>query len=105
MIFILTYLSLIGLHGYWHLFWHPDPLWLKVVILLPLLLPLPWLLRQSSHQTRVICCYISFPYFIHGMTEVVANPANRMLALTEVGLCLLLFITLIRQNVLSRRSD
>ncbi len=102
MLFTLIYCLFVSLVGYWHLFWHSDPLWLQITVMAPILIPLPWLLKGASHRTQVICAYIAMLYFIHGVTETVANPADRWLAMAETGLTVLLFISVIVENVRSR---
>lgn len=103
MIFNLIYCLLISVVAYWALIWDNDPLWLEITVITPLLIPLPWLLFRRSHTVQVVAAFIAMLYFIHGVTETVANPQDRWLAIAETGLTLMLFISLIVENVLRRR--
>lgn len=72
----------------------PASLGLACVLLVPLLLPLPGLLRshRRTHAWATLCVA---PYFIYGMTEVVANPAVRGMAGAILFASLALFVALV----------
>lgn len=72
----------------------PASLALACVLLVPLLLPLPGLLRghRRTHAWATLCVA---PYFIYGMTEVVANPAVRGMAGAILFASLALFVALV----------
>lgn len=57
----------------------PANLGWTAVLLIPLLLPLPGLLR-GNRRTCAWATLCVAPYFAYGMTEVIANPAVRALA-------------------------
>lgn len=57
----------------------PARLGWSVLALVPLLLPLPGLVR-GSRRTCAWATLCVAPYFLYGLTEVVANPAVRTLA-------------------------
>jgi uncharacterized membrane protein len=65
----------------------PDGLWLGLLLLLPLLLPLPGLLRRTR-RTYAWATLVLAPYIIYGLTELIANPAARP------GAALILFASL-----------
>lgn len=54
----------------------PGSVALALAMLVPLLLPVPGLLRshRRTHAWATLCVV---PYFIYGLTEVIANPAVR----------------------------
>ncbi len=60
-----------------------------LVSVTPLLLPFRGLL-DGNLKSCTWMSYVSLPYFIHGVAEAYANPAERYYALAEVGLSLLL---------------
>lgn len=60
--------------------------WL-IVSLLPLLAPL-LAARHSIRRGLLVGGIVSLLYFIHGVMEAWANPADRGLALVEIGLAL-----------------
>lgn len=57
----------------------PTSLGWTVAVLLPVLLPLPGLLRgrRRTYAWATLCVT---PYFVYGLTEVVANPGVRLAA-------------------------
>jgi len=74
--------------------WPASPL-LALAWLVPLLLPLPGVLRGS----RRTCAWATLcvgPYLIAGVTETIANPAWRALAAAIVFAGLAWFVALIR---------
>jgi uncharacterized membrane protein len=79
----------------------PVSLGWAAVALLPVLLPLPGLLRgdRRTHAWATLCVA---PYFIYGVTEVVANPAVRMPAAAILFASLAWFIALVHYLRLSR---
>jgi len=79
----------------------PVSLGWAAVALLPVLLPLPGLLRgdRRTHAWATLCVA---PYFIYGVTEVVANPAVRMPAAAILFASLAWFVALVHYLRLSR---
>ena len=68
-------------------------LW-ALVYSIPLLICLPglWQAKRRTRQWATLCV---LPYFIVGVTEGIANPQNRVWALTMLGLSLLWFFALV----------
>lgn len=64
------------------------------VLLVPLLLPLPGLLR-SDRRTCAWATLCVAPYFVYGLTEVVANPAVRGAAAAVLFASLAWFVSLV----------
>ena len=58
----------------------PRSLLASALLLLPLALPLPGIVR-SHRRTFAWATLCITPYFIYGLTELVANPAVRPIAL------------------------
>ena len=52
----------------------PERLFIGVALLIPLVLPLPGILR-AQRRTFAWATLCVTPYFIYGFTEIVANPA------------------------------
>lgn len=79
----------------------PASLVFACLLLVPLLLPLPGLLRgrRRTHAWATLCVA---PYFIYGMTEVIANPAVRDMAGAILFASLALFIALVSYLRLTR---
>lgn len=67
---------------------------LSLVLLCPLLVPLPGLLRshRRTHAWATLCVA---PYLVYGLTEVVANPAARIVAGATLFASLALFVALV----------
>ena len=103
MTFNLIYLALIGVHLLWHLWLNPLTLPLLVVSSVPLLLPLPWLLLRTSHRVRSAVALLTLLYFTYAMMEAVAVPQLRLVATVQVGLCVLLYVSLVFSK--PRRPD
>ena len=74
--------------------WPQNVLW-TLVMLVPVLIPLPGLLRglRRTHAWATLCVA---PYFIYGVTEVVANPAARLPAALILFASLAWFVALVR---------
>ena len=64
------------------------------ILLVPLLLPLPGLLR-GQRRTYAWATMCVTPYFIYGLTEVIANPAVRAPAGAILFASLAWFVTLV----------
>lgn len=64
---------------------------LLLVTVTPLLLPMRGLLNRNR-KSCVWASYISLPYFIHGCMEAYANADERIYAISEILLSLLLYI-------------
>ncbi|MGB5103126.1 MAG: DUF2069 domain-containing protein [Steroidobacteraceae bacterium] len=79
----------------------PGNLAFACALLVPLLLPLPGLLRnrRRTHAWATLCVA---PYFIYGMTEVIANPAVRGMAGAILFASLALFVALVSYLRLTR---
>jgi uncharacterized membrane protein len=80
--------------------WPASAAW-SMVMLLPVLLPLPGLLggRRRTHAWATLCVA---PYFVYGITEVVANPAARPGAAVILFASLAWFVALARFLRLTR---
>jgi uncharacterized membrane protein len=89
-------LALVALLFAWHLIPTPSAgtAVLALVLCMPLLLPLPGLLRGRRYTYRwTTLCVL--PYLIIGTTEVIANPLRRAWSGTMLLLALLLFAALL----------
>lgn len=82
--------------------WPANLAW-TILILLPLAAPLPGLLRgrPRTYAWATLCVA---PYFIYGVTEVVANPAVRGAAATILFASLAWFVALVWFLRLSRAA-
>jgi uncharacterized membrane protein len=87
--------------------WQFDParavgslLW-GALLALPLLAPLPGLLR-AQRRTFAWCTLCVIPCFVIGLTEAVAQPATRVWSGTCLALALTLFVALIAYLRLTR---
>lgn len=80
--------------------WPANLVW-TVALLLPVMAPLPGLIRGTRHTYAWAALCVA-PYFIYGVTEVIANPAVRVAAGTILFASLAWFITLVRYLRLSR---
>ena len=72
----------------------PGSLLRVAVLLVPLLMPLPGLLR-GQRRTYAWATLCVTPYFIYGLTEVIANPAVRAPAGAILFASLAWFVTLV----------
>ena len=72
----------------------PGNALLALVLLLPLLAPLPGLVR-GQRRTYAWATMSVIPYFIYGIVEVVANPASRVTSGSILFATLALFVALI----------
>jgi uncharacterized membrane protein len=79
----------------------PANLGWALLLLLPVLAPLPGILRRRR-RTFAWATLCVAPYFIYGMTEVIANPAVRLAAGAILFASLGWFVTLVRYLRLSR---
>ena len=79
----------------------PANLVWTVALLLPIMAPLSGLIR-GTRRTYAWAALCVAPYFIYGVTEVIANPAVRVAAGTILFASLAWFITLVRYLRLSR---
>jgi uncharacterized membrane protein len=79
----------------------PDSLVTLAVLLMPLLLPLPGLLgaRRRTYAWATLCVT---PYFVYGLTEIIANPAVRLPAGAILFASLAWFVTLVNYLRASR---
>lgn len=89
--------GLVVLQPLWYL-WLAPPAngrgWLALALTLPpLLLPL-LAARRGARRVLLWIGIIALGYFSHGIVAAWANPAARLPALVEVGLCVALIVTL-----------
>lgn len=91
---LLGYFGLFSLTLLWVTVLSPSPRIPTSLMLIlfvgPLLFPLRGLLHGKTY-THTWTAMLVLLYFIHGVVESWANPAERWLALTEIGFSLLLF--------------
>jgi len=94
LITLITWLALLMLVILRQLLPASNSLWLALLYSLPLLAPLPGLLRghRYTYSWATLCV---LPYFIVGVTETVANPALHLWASALLGASLLWFFSLI----------
>ncbi len=85
---LVSYLALLGLQVLWHGVLAPTHPAILALAVLPLLVPLPWLIRRHAPRATLLAAYLSLFYFVHGVTEALVSPPWRALALVETGLCL-----------------
>ena len=96
----------------WQVVWHallPEPYgaqnWgLAMLCLLPLLLPLPGILRRL-HRSQVWGSYLGLLYFCIGIMEAWSNPGQRFPALLQVGLVAMFWTGLTHKVLLERRAN
>jgi len=79
----------------------PANLGWTLLLLLPVLAPLPGILR-GRRRTFAWATLCVAPYFVYGITEVIANPAVRLAAGAILFASLGWFVTLVRYLRLSR---
>jgi uncharacterized membrane protein len=80
--------------------WPANVIW-TLVLLLPLAAPLPGLIR-GERRTYAWATLCVAPYFIYGVTEVIANPAVRGAAGAILFASLAWFVALVGYLRLSR---
>lgn len=90
----------------WRIGMHPaasDIIW-ALLLCIPLALPTHglWRGKRYTHAWATLCV---IPYFIVGVTEAVADPAQRIWAAVCLGLALLLFAALIAYLRLSAPQE
>ncbi len=84
-------IGLIALGLGWELWWAPTGSGTLALKVLPLLLPLPGLLRHRMYTYRWLSLLV-WIYFMEGAVRATTEQGvSRMLAVTEVLLCLVLF--------------
>ncbi|WP_198419068.1 DUF2069 domain-containing protein [Motilimonas pumila] len=79
----------------WHLWLSPpslglDPWFVLSIWLIPLIFPLRGLLKGNPY-TYAWTCFISLWYFLHSLTIMVSDPAERWLAVGEFFLAVCFF--------------
>jgi uncharacterized membrane protein len=88
--------ALLALVLAWHLLPTPtlgDAI-VAIVLSIPLIAPLPGLWRGNRYTYRwATLCVV--PYFIVGLTEVIANPVSRIQSAAMLVLALAWFVTLV----------
>lgn len=91
---LLGYFGLFSLTLLWVTVLEPSarmPTSIMLIIFVgPLLFPLRGILHGKSY-THAWTAFLVLLYFIHGVVESWANPAQRWLAITEILLSILLF--------------
>jgi len=72
----------------------PEPMLLAVLFSLPILAPLPGLFRGNryTYKWATLCV---MPYFIVGLTEVIADPRSRMTSTAMLTAALAWFVGLL----------
>jgi len=83
--------------------WPSNLVW-TVALLMPVAAPLPGLVR-GQRRTYAWATLCVAPYFIYGVTEVVANPAVRAAAGAILFASLAWFVMLVRYLRLSRGTS
>jgi len=76
----------------WYLAWHPTAPLAAVALALPALL----CARPAWRGARLalgLCGFLAIGYLAHGLTELVANPPERIAAAIASGLALALLMT------------
>jgi len=79
---LVSYLALVGLLLGWYGLKNTSPVAL-IALLVPLVFPLRGLL-QGNPYTFAWSSFLILIYFIHGVVEAYANPAERLPALFEI---------------------
>jgi len=89
------YFCLLTLLVVWHVWWHPSIYFPTSLVLMvtavPMLLPLRGLLHGRI-RAHLWASFLMMLYFMHGTVEAYVNPAQRLPALLEVGLSVLVFV-------------
>ena len=103
---VCSLLALIALGLAWELWLaplRPGGSWLAIKVL-PLLLPLPGLLKNRMYTYRWVALFV-WLYFVEGVVRASGDrpPGNR-LALLQIALCLVLFAACTLQVRLRHRS-
>ena len=81
----------------------PAAFVIAALLLLPLLLPLPGLLRGNKRSSAWGTLCVT-PYIVYGLTETIANPATRATAALILFASLMLFVLLVAQLRTARRD-
>lgn len=88
------YFGLVALLMLWYTVIAPSQRFPTALILIIVVMPLMLPLRGLLHGRPSACtwaAYLSLFYFVHGVTEAAAGPAERALASAEIVTSLLLF--------------
>jgi len=90
----LSLTALAGLIWAWYGWLQPAAhIGLVLLAALPISCFLPWI-WLGSRKALLGAALFSVIYFVHGTTELIANPEARGLATLELALCTLLYISL-----------
>lgn len=100
-IFTVSTLALILLQWLWHGWLQPN-LAFALMFSVPLLIPVPWLLKGSLRAAASLF-FLSLIHFLHGVTEAMVVPEFRALALLETALCLFMYASMVMWTA-ARRS-
>jgi uncharacterized membrane protein len=91
---LTAYFFLLLLVLAWHAWLFPAPhvpvSLMLLITAVPLLVPLRGVLHGRA-RSHLWAAFLSLVYFVHGVGEAMANPAERWLGLAEVASSLLLF--------------
>jgi uncharacterized membrane protein len=105
---LASFFGLFGLLMLWNTVFSPSTSFPVALILLiavtPLLLPMRGLLNRNR-KSCAWAAYISLIYFIHGCVEAYANTDERLFAVLEVLLSLLLFFGTLGYVRFAEKSD
>lgn len=92
---LTSHILLLVLMSYWCFFVESkrsySALFLFLVYILPLILPLPGILRGKPYTHAWVNFFILI-YFMHGLTVVYAEPSERMFAILELLLATAMFV-------------
>jgi len=95
---LLSFTGLIIWLLVWSLILNPaqalSPLWIAGMLILPLLLTLPGLLRGDPY-THAWGSLLYLFYFAFGLSEVISSPSHRSAAMVATLLALILFVAAI----------
>lgn len=104
---LVSYFCLLFLSMAWVTVFSTNPrLPVSIMLLIytgPLLLPMKGLLAGGI-KTHTWTCMLVLLYFIHGIVEAWSSPAERWLALSELGLSIVLFFSCFYFVLLSKKN-
>ncbi len=96
MVAVAGYLALLALVVSWHAWLYPSRYFPTALVLLVTAVPMLPLLRGLLHgrpRSHLWASFLMLLYFLHGVVEAYANPLQRLPALAEVALSLIVFIS------------
>jgi uncharacterized membrane protein len=90
---LLSFLALFIWLMVWHIYLAPSAHWpvslTLIVVIGPLLLPWRGLIH-GNRRSAIWLCYLSLPYFIHGVVEAYAGEGGAVYPLTEAMLSMIM---------------